>query len=235
MKNSFAFLKQDHIYMSQHMGDLDTVDNCRAYDNEVNKWELLLGLQNVEGVGDNHSGYYGSEYLERRRKYSGVQHHKAHVGAGMVDNKLSPPLFSISWDGTGWGDDATVWGGEAFVVREYSMNRIASLYPFMLPGGEKAVQEPRRSMLGLFYAMFEDKIPDIYLHEVFTKEELAILLIALKKKVNAPICSSMGRLFDALSAILGLCKKSDFEGQAALLLETAAHKATTSGKSYPMP
>lgn len=239
MKNSFAFLKQDHIYMSQYIGDLDSVDNCRAYDKEVNNWEVLLGIQNVAGVCDNHTDYYSSEYLRKRGIASdGIQHHEAHVWAAMADNKLLPPFFSLAWDGTGFGDDRTIWGGEAFLVREEGMNRIGSLYPFSLPGGEKAITEPRRAMLGLFHAMFGNEIPLSYegwLQESFTKEELAILAVALKKKVNTPICSSIGRLFDAVSALLGFCRVSDFEGQAALLLETAAYQATTNGSGYPMP
>lgn len=239
MKNSFAFLKQDHIYMSQYIGDLDSVDNCRAYDIEINNWEALLGLKNVEGVGDKHPDYYSSEYLGKRSISSeGIQHHKAHVWAAMVDNKLSPPFFSLAWDGTGWGDDVTIWGGEAFLTTEEGINRIASLYPFLLTGGEKAIREPRRAMLGLFYAMFGNEIPppyDAWLHESFTREELAILAVALKKKVNTPICSSIGRLFDAVSALLGLCMVSDFEGQAALLLETAACQTATNGIGYAMP
>lgn len=239
MKNSFAFLKQGHIYMSQYIGDLDSADCCRAYDKAVNDWEMLLGFQNVKGVRDKHPGYYSSQYLEKRcLPTESIQHHQAHVLAGMVDNKLSPPLFSVSWDGTGWGDDATVWGGESFLVSEHSMNRIASLYPFVLPGGEKAVREPRRCTLGLLYAMFEDKIPSSYemwLQESFTQEELAVLLVALKKRMNSPICSSVGRLFDAVSAILGLCRVSDYEGRAALLLESAAYQATIQKPRYEMP
>lgn len=239
MKNSFAFLKQDHIYMSQYIGDLDSVDNYRAYDREVNNWETLLGLQNVEGVGDKHPDYYSSEYLQKRSIPSeGIQHHNAHVWAAMVDNKLLPPFFSLAWDGTGLGDDITIWGGEAFLATEVGISRIASLYPFLLPGGEKAIREPRRTMFGLFHSIFGDKIPPLYdawLHESFTKEELAILAVALKKKINTPICSSMGRLFDAVSALLGFCMVSNFEGQAALLLETVAYQAATKGIVYAMP
>lgn len=239
MKNSFAFLKQDHIYMSQYIGNLDSFDGCRAYDREVNNWETLLGLQNIEGVCDKHPDYYSSEYLRKRSISSeGIQHHKAHVWAAMVDNKLSPPFFSLAWDGTGWGDDEVIWGAEAFLTTEKGINRVASLYPFSLPGGEKAIREPRRTMLGLFYAMFGNEILppyDAWLHKSFTKEELAILAVAFKKKINMPICSSMGRLFDAVSALLGFCMVSDFEGQAALLLETAAYQAAAKGITYAMP
>lgn len=238
MKNSFAFLKQNHIYMSPHIGDLDSVDNCRAYDREVNQWELLLGIQNAKGIGDKHPDYYTSEYLKKRSIQSkGIQHHEAHLWAAMADNKLEPPFFCIIWDGTGWGDDLTVWGGEAFLATTQNTKRIASLYPFSLPGGEKAVQEPRRSMLGLLYALFGKDIPqpyDAWVREAFTIEERTILSIALQKKVNAPLCSSIGRLFDAVSALLGLCNVSDFEGEAALQLEATAYQAN-SGVSYVMP
>jgi hydrogenase maturation protein HypF len=231
MKNGFAFLKQGHIYMSQYMGDLETVDTCTAYDEEVHSWETLLDIQNAEGVGDKHPDYYSTQYLLKKNISSTrIQHHQAHVFAGMIDNKLTPPFFSIVWDGTGWGEDATVWGGEAFCVREETIERVASLYPFMLPGGEKAVREPRRSMLGLYYALFGEG----YKGEAFTEEEKINLSIALQRKINTPLCSSIGRLFDGVSAILDLCQISDYEGQAALLLEAAAYQAYSSSR-YDMP
>jgi hydrogenase maturation protein HypF len=109
------------------------------------------------------------------------------------------------------------------------MKRFASLYPFPLPGGEKAVEEPRRAMLGLI----GEKHAEVT--QAFTIEELSILRVALQKKINTPTCSSMGRLFDAVSAFLGLCMVADFEGQAALLLEKAAYQAKNGGKSYSLP
>lgn len=232
MKNSFAFLQQGHIYMSQYIGDLETVDTCRAYEEEVHSWETLLGIQGAEGVGDKHPDYYSTQYVFKKNSSSSqIQHHQAHVFAGMIDNKLTTPFFSIVWDGTGWGDDATVWGGEAFYVREEGVERVASLYPFMLPGGEKAVREPRRCMLGLYHALFGEG----YKGEAFTEEERINLSIALQRKINAPLCSSIGRLFDGVSSILGLCQISDYEGQAALLLESAAYRAEGNLLHYEMP
>lgn len=234
MKNSFAFMKQRQIYISQYIGDLDSVENCKAYDEEVSHWETLLGIDQMEGVGDRHPDYYSSHYLKKRTFASAmVQHHKAHVWAAVAEHKLSSPFLSLSWDGTGWGEDLTVWGGEAFITTMQGMKRFASLYPFPLPGGEKAVKQPRRSMLGLLHAMDESRFSS--LHETFAKEELAILTVALKSKINTPNCSSMGRLFDGVSAILGLCMVSDYEGQAAILLESLAHKAEKNGKEYLLP
>lgn len=235
MKNSFAFSQKEHMYMSQHIGDLDSVDSCTAYENEINSWENLLGINKFEGVGDKHPDYYSSLYLQKRNFYGhGVQHHKAHVLACMVDNGLSPPFVSVAWDGTGLGDDGTVWGGEAFLATEDGIRRTASLLPFLLPGGEKAVQEPRRSLLGFLHAM-GDKRCEAWLQEAFSDEERSLVSVALTKQINTPLSSSMGRLFDAVSALLGLCLINDFEGQAALLLEQAAYQATTPRAVYAMP
>lgn len=239
MKNSFAFFKQRQIYMSQYIGDLDSLDNCRAYDEEAGSWERLLGMQNVKGIGDKHPGYYSTAYLEKKGwAFEKVQHHQAHVWAAMADNKIIPPFLAIAWDGTGWGDDMTVWGGEGFLVTGQEINRIASLYPFLLPGNEKAVREPKRMMLSFFNTIFGDEMPrpfDTCLQQSFSEAELALLSAALKKKINAPICSSVGRLIDGVSAILDLCMECDFEGQAAILLEAAAYQATNTTMAYTLP
>lgn len=212
MKNNFAFLKDGQLYMSQHMGDLESVESSKAYDEEVQKWENLLGIQVVRGVGDKHPGYYGNQFLEKREiKVEKVQHHKAHVFAAMVDTQLSYPFFALAFDGTGWGDDSTVWGGEAFHVSKKGIERVASLYPFLLPGSDKAVREPRRALLGMQY-------------ELFGEVDDPLFLTVLQKRINTPLCSSVGRLFDGVSALLGLCEVSSYEGQAALRLEKAAYE-----------
>lgn len=228
-KCSFAFIKKNQIYMGQHIGDLESANTCKAYDQEVEKWEKLLAIKPQEGIADKHPDFYAYHYLQRRNMLKAhIQHHQAHVWSGMIDNLLKPPFFSISWDGTGWGDDGTIWGGEAFVVEKEGMCRVASLYPFRLPGGEKAIREPRRSGLGALYAIADGKFSHAFeqwLSKVFNREELSILLNALSKKIHAPLCSSIGRLFDGVSALLGCSEMSDFEGEAALILEAMAHQA----------
>ncbi len=228
-KNSFAFKKNHHLYLSQHIGNLDTADACQAYDREVEKWEKLLCIQPAAGIGDQHPDYYTSHYLRGRNiPIKGIQHHQAHVYAGMLDNQLSPPLFGVAWDGTGFGSDQTIWGGEAFVVHRTHMQRFASLYPFRLPGAGKAIREPRRAALGALHALCGGAerlyAYDAWLKLAFTCEELQILPQALQRKVNAPLCSSVGRLFDAVSALLFCCTISHYEGHAALALEAAAEQ-----------
>ena len=125
------------------------------------------------GVGDKHPGFYANAYLQRHGMATAeVQHHEAHVWAGMIDSGLQPPFLGIVWDGAGYGLDGTVWGGEAFVVDGNGMRRVASLYPFRLPGGEKAVREPRRSALGVLNAAHE-KICREWIDEAFDLQEAA--------------------------------------------------------------
>jgi len=189
VQNSFAFLKEGKIYPSQHIGDLDSEETRHVYAQEIQSWEKLLDIHYAEGVGDKHPDYYSTQYvLKKNISSSRIQHHQAHVWSGMIDNNLTPPFFSIVWDGTGWGDDGTIWGGEAFIVSEHSMKRIASLYPFRLKGGEKA-REAKYSMISLL---------DQYRGNEFTEEELIRLQAS-----HAPLCSSMNKLFDGVNALLG--------------------------------
>lgn len=238
MKNSFALMQKNSVYLSQHMGDLETSEGEMAYEKEVKSWEVLLNTTPSYGVGDSHPAYFTTFYLEKRAlPKTFIQHHRAHVFSCMADNTLSPPLLGFAWDGTGWGDDQTIWGGETFLVREGEMQRFASLYPFRLPGSEKAVLEPRRSALGLLYALFGDRFPaslDSWVDGAFLPEERSLLLHSMNKNRNAPLCSSMGRLFDAVSALLDCVLRNHFEGEAALSFEAEAMKAH-SFPTYTMP
>lgn len=239
LKNTFAFAKGKNIYISQHIGNLDSASTCRAYDQSIEKWESLLTLTPSSGIGDKHPDYYSSDYLQRRQiKTAWIQHHEAHVWAGMADNQLHCPLLSIAWDGTGYGEDGTIWGGEIFLVENQKMSRFASLYPFKLPGGEKAIREPRYSALALLHAIWGDSFPSEYqnwIDKVFSSNELCLLLQALSKGINSPVCSSVGRLFDGVSALLGCVLINQFEGHAAMMLETHALQAKNRRLRYFIP
>jgi hydrogenase maturation protein HypF len=143
--------------------------------------------------------------------------------------------LGVAWDGAGYGPDGTIWGGEFLLTDGAAFRRIASLRRFRLPGGERAIREPRRTALGVLYEIFGDKLFEldqvIPLGE-FSRAELTLLTQMVKKGVNSPYTSSAGRLFDALSALVGLCQRARFEGQAAMELEFAADKASTSER-YP--
>jgi hydrogenase maturation protein HypF len=169
----------------------------------------------------------------------------------MAENEIAPPALGVSWDGTGYGLDGTIWGGEFFLVTDKKTERIAHLRPFRLPGGDKAVKEPRRTALGLLYEIFGDKI---FARQVgdrcegapastrgacapiaaFSASELATLKTMLAKKINSPLTSSVGRLFDAVASLVNLRQQIRFEGQAAMELEFALEGIETDAH-YELP
>jgi len=154
-----------------------------------------------------------------------VQHHYAHVLACMAENGIESPVLGISWDGSGYGTDGTIWGGEFLAIDDSGYRRVAHLRTFRLPGSETAVKEPRRSAAGLLYEMFGDEAFErTYLApmEAFTREERSVLRAMLGKGLNSPMTSSAGRIFDAVSSLIGLRQVVGYEGQAAMELEFLA-------------
>jgi hydrogenase maturation protein HypF len=142
----------------------------------------------------------------------------------MAENEIAPPALGVSWDGTGYGLDGTIWGGEFFLVTKNTCERVAHLRPFRLPGGDKAVKEPRRAAIGLLYEAFGDaafEMKSLHPFQEMTSIALSALKGMLQRKINAPLTSSAGRLFDAIASLTGLRQTMRFEGQAAMDLEFA--------------
>ncbi len=167
-----------------------------------------------------------------------VQHHEAHLAACMAENHLEGPVLGLAWDGTGFGPDGTVWGGEVIAHDGTDFRRVGHLRQFPLPGGDRAVRQPRRSALGL---LFEILGPEAQRHAAawFRPGELRVLLQSLARPRLNPRTSSVGRLFDAVAALCGLPAPASFEGQAAMALEFAADRVLAEGQSpeeaYPLP
>jgi hydrogenase maturation protein HypF len=148
----------------------------------------------------------------------------------MAENHVNAPVLGVSWDGTGYGTDGTIWGGEFLHVDDWSFTRVAHFRTFPLPGGEKAVKEPRRSALGLLYALSGDDafaVSDLAPLRAFSPVEQGVLKTMLARRINTPLTSSAGRLFDAVAALVGLRQCTDFEGQAAMELERALDDLAT--------
>jgi hydrogenase maturation protein HypF len=153
-----------------------------------------------------------------------VQHHIAHVLSCMAENEIEPPALGVSWDGTGYGLDGTIWGGEFFQIADKHIERIANLRPFRLPGGDKAVREPRRAAIGLLHELFGDaafEMKHLPPFQDIPAVELSAVKGMLRRKLNSPQTSSMGRLFDAVASLSGLRQQMLYEGQAAMELEFA--------------
>lgn len=226
LKNTIAAGKKNQIILSQHIGNLDTVESVRAHQRAKEDFKKLYGLKPAKVVVDDHPDYVSRQFAlkEPEAGVISIQHHLAHVFSCMAEHGLKPPLLGISWDGTGYGTDGTIWGAESFHLTETGTRRCASILPFRLPGGEAAIREVGRIALSL-------SIASDCSWETNVKNQFFAGLI--EKEVNAPVCSSMGRLFDGISALLGLCMKTDFEGEAAMSLEFEAINSTTR-EAYPI-
>ena len=224
LKNAVALSSDGDVVVSPHVGDLETAPAVAAFEHTIDAMQRLYGLKPDAVVCDRHPDYSSSRWAHGTgRPVIEVQHHYAHVLATLADNEIAPPALGIAWDGTGDGGDGTLWGGEALHVGASHFIRAGSLRTFPLPGGERAVREPRRTALGLLWAqrgdvLFEEGHP---IFRLFSDEERAVLRRMLARDVGCPRTSSMGRLFDGVSALCGLHAFSRFEGQAAMALEHA--------------
>ena len=235
LKNTVALSLGNQAFVSQHLGDLETAPALAAFDQALGDLQQLYAAQPAAVACDQHPDYQST----RRAHDLGlpvveVQHHYAHILSCMAENQLSPPVLGVCWDGTGYGPDGTVWGGEFLRVEEKHYRRLARLRPFPLPGGDQAVREPRRAALGLLWALYgEDAFTlDLPTLHAFTPAELRVLAQMLRQGLHAPLTSSAGRLFDAVSSLLGLCQHNHFEGQAAMQLEFALEEGHSD--TYPM-
>jgi len=236
LKGAVAVAVGDEVFVSQHLGDLETAEASRAFRRAVEDLERLYAIRPVAVACDTHPDYLSTRYARARGlPVIPVQHHHAHIRACMAENALQGPVLGVSWDGTGHGLDGTVWGGEFLHVTSASFRRVGHLRPFPLPGAEQAIREPRRSAIGLLHeilgegAFAMEQLPPV---AAFTPAERAVLRQMLARGVNCPRTSSAGRLFDGVAALLGLRLGKQFEGQAAMELEWAADAVETAA-AYP--
>lgn len=235
LKNTVAVATGNHVFLSQHVGDLETAPARAALQRAVVDLPRLYEVIPEVVACDAHPDYPSSRAAARLGPpVVTVQHHHAHVRAGMADNGLTGTVLGVAWDGAGLGPDGTTWGSEFLRVSERGFDRVAHLRPFVLPGGDQAAREPRRAALGLLFEMMGDRafaleVPPL---QAFTALELANLRTMLQRGLNTPRTSSAGRLFDAVASLLGLRQRCRFEGQAALQLEFAADESDTDA-TYP--
>lgn len=229
LKNTVALSMGENIFLSQHIGDLASTAAYATFRQAIASLCDLYEAQPALIACDLHPDYLATHHAAQLAAERGVplvrvQHHYAHVLSCMADHGLAAPVLGIAWDGTGYGPDGTIWGGEFLLVTASGYERIAHLRPFSLPGGDAAVREPRRAALGLLYTLFGDKAFDeAWLSTAFSAAERRVLRRMLAQGLNTVPTSSAGRLFDGIAALLGLGQVSSFEGEAAMALEFAAH------------
>ena len=234
LKSVVATTVGPRVMIGPHVGDLDTALARNAFHSTIDRLRALHPVQPIALVCDQHPDYYttrvardsGARTITGRSdvKVISVQHHVAHIAACMADNGIEGPVLGVAWDGTGYGDDGTIQGGEFITVNGVATQRVAHLRPFALPGGEKAVTEPRRAASGVLYELFGAPVfADSALAPLqdFSATERKVLVRMLAHNLNAPRTSSVGRLFDAVASLTGLVQRSSFEGQGAMALEFA--------------
>jgi hydrogenase maturation protein HypF len=231
LKNSIALSVGQQVFISQHIGDLDNASAFGAFQQVVADFTRMYDTHPTQVATDLHPDYLSSQFAERMGlPLFRVQHHQAHVLAVMAEQQLQGPVLGVAWDGSGYGLDGTIWGGEFFTIKDTSITHLAHLRPFRLPGGDKAAGEPRRSALGLLYEIFSNELfnlQDLAPVDAFNASEQDILRTMLTQGLNSPRTSSAGRLFDAVAALIGLRQESNFEGQAAMELEFALEGVET--------
>jgi hydrogenase maturation protein HypF len=225
LKNTVAVVAGCDIFISQHIGDLETPEAFEAFQKVVADLRSLYDVSPERIVCDLHPDYLSSHFAGKQGEpVTAVQHHRAHVASCMAENELDGPVLGVSWDGTGYGDDGTIWGGEFFVTDSDPFRRVASFRTFRLPGGAVAIREPRRAAAGLLYEILNNGLfdrGDLPLFQSFSPSERTVLRTMVTRGIHSPRTSSVGRLFDAVASIVGLRQRVSFEGQAAMELEFA--------------
>jgi hydrogenase maturation protein HypF len=231
LKNTFCLTDGARAYMSGHIGDMATWETLRAFERAVGQLSEIRGRPQ-RLAADLHPGYHTRGWAERHvgdRPLDLVQHHHAHVVSLLAEHgRLGEPIVGVSFDGTGYGPDNTIWGGEILTLGRDSHRfvRAGHLLPVPLPGGDAAVRNPWRMALSQLWMADIDWAPDLAPVAAATPDELRLTRSQLESGTGCVPCSSMGRLFDAVSSLLGVRHRIDYEGQAAIELEALAESAS---------
>jgi hydrogenase maturation protein HypF len=230
LKNTFCLGSGRRAWLSAHIGDMDDVATQRAFARAAEQLVSITGVRPEALVSDRHPGYRSARWADRNaahRPVARVQHHHAHIAAAMAEHGLdgTRPVIGVAFDGTGHGDDGAVWGGE-FLLADYDrFTRFGHLAYVPLPGGDTAVRRPYRMALAHLRAAGLAWSDDLPCAAACPPDELAVLTRQLERGVNCVPTSSMGRLFDAVSSLAGVCHRAGYEAQAAVELEGAALRA----------
>jgi hydrogenase maturation protein HypF len=242
LKNTFCLTRDHYAFVSQHIGDMENQETLEHFEETVEIYERLFRTRPAVVACDLHPDYLASRYGRDRARQERlplvfVQHHHAHIASCLADNDWDPgagPVLGVAFDGTGYGTDGSVWGGEFLIADYRGFKRYAHLEHLALPGGEAAIRRPYRTALGWLHAALGE-IPDLPFLGSVSGEESGLVCRMVDRGLNTPLASSCGRLFDAVSALLNVCVHSTYEGHAAVELEMIAGDSARAeaGAGYP--
>jgi hydrogenase maturation protein HypF len=236
LKNTFCITNRNYAFLSHHIGNMENYETLRSFEQGVEHFERLFRVKPEVIAYDLHPNYLATRYaLERAEREKiptiGVQHHHAHIAACMAEHGLdgSRPVIGVAFDGTGYGEDGAIWGGEFLLADYKSYQRMFHLEYFPLPGGDASIKKPARTALALLWSLGLEWDESLSPMREFTESELKFLQSQLEKRINTPSTSSMGRLFDAAAALAGVRGTVNYEGQAAIEFEALEDSAEAGG------
>jgi hydrogenase maturation protein HypF len=240
-KNTFCITKDQYAFMSQHVGDMDNLETLSHFEKMLDLYKKLFRLEPKIVACDKHPDYLATRYAREMEAQDGtirlvpVQHHHAHIASCMAENFVTGPVLGVAFDGTGYGEDGTIWGSEFLLAGYDRFTRLGHFEYLPLPGGDAAVKKPYRIAVSYLYRLLGEEslsrgFPFLHGLDPF---EIRLIRDQIDKKINTPMTSSAGRLFDAVSALLGIRKEIDYEGQAAIELEMAGRGRDFDGLLYP--
>lgn len=237
MNVTFALSRGREVILSQHLGEMDALEGRMAFRRTLDDFLRLYDVQPEVVAHDLHPGYFTTELAEELGlPRVAVQHHHAHLAACMLENGLEDDVLGLTWDGTGYGEDGTLWGGEILWGGPTRYHRVATLHPFHLPGGDAAIHETWRTALSLLWEVYGDDVPrDLPLFGSIAEQDVDLVLQMLRQDLRSPVTTSMGRLYDGVSALLGLSYFNTHQAQSPQLLEHAAWRHGEIAPEAPFP
>jgi hydrogenase maturation protein HypF len=226
LKNTFALSRGPYVFVSHHIGDLENMETLLSFEQGIEHFKNLFSIEPKAVAYDLHPEYLSTKYALSLRGIPkvGVQHHHAHIVSAMAENGLAGEVLGVALDGTGFGNDGTLWGGEFLRADLGNFERAAHLKQVPMAGGSMAIREPWRMAFAYLIEAFGDKTMDLELEWIKRRDphKCGVLKRMIDKRVNSPLTSSMGRLFDAVSSLLSVRDAVNYEGQAAIELEMVA-------------
>ncbi len=225
LKNTICMIRGEHAFLSQHIGDLENFEACRFFEEAVGHLQKVLEFSPATIAHDLHPDYYSTQWALRQAgvRQVAVQHHHAHIASCMAEHRLEGPVIGFAMDGTGYGSDGHIWGGEVLVCDYAGFERAAHFAYVPMPGGAAAIREPWRMAAGYLVHHFgpEGLKQDLPFLREIERSRLQTVLPMIERRVNSPLTSSCGRLFDAVAALAGIRNTVTYEAQAAIELEMA--------------
>jgi hydrogenase maturation protein HypF len=236
LKNTVCITKQNKAFLSQHIGDLENIATYDFFKLTVDHLKRILGINPEIIACDMHPDYLSTQFAEAQATIPNiqVQHHHAHIVSCMAEHKLEGEVIGLSFDGTGYGTDGALWGGEILIAEAHDFKRAGHLAYIAMPGSTAAIKEPWRMAVSYLQDAYGTDFYNLDLPFLgdLESEHLAVISEMITKGINSPLTSSLGRLFDGVAAICGIRNRANFEGQAAMELEMLSGKSTESLYEY---